>query len=110
MPLTRGQLRALKLLVESEDKEIVCDGRHCMIDLDSISRGTVNALLAHMAITDAGYGSVGCDIYKPTHEAPKILARPALADEIVLRVIQSRPFYIDAQGFIQDADLNVEKS
>lgn len=101
--LTRGQLRALKLLVESDDKEIVCDGRHCMIDLENISRATVYALLGHMAIKDSGYASVGCDIYIPTTDAEKILKRPALADEMVARVVEKRPFYVDDNGVIQDA-------
>ena len=101
--LSRGQLRALKLLLESEDREIVCDGPRCMIDLDNISWATVNALLGHMAIKDAGYSGAGCSIYCPTPEAEHILRRPALADEMVERVVHAKPFYVDNTGVICDA-------
>lgn len=103
MSLTKRQVEVLDILIKSSDGEIVCDGRSCMIDLENISRGTVNALLGHMAIRDAGYASVGCDIYIATPEAAKIVKRPALADEIRCRVIARQPFYVDSEGFIQDA-------
>jgi len=101
--LTKRQLEILDMLCKSEDREIVCDGRHCMIDLENISRKSVYALLGHMAIKDAGYASAGCDIYKPSLEAEKIVRRPALADEMVARVIMRKPFYVDDDGNIQDS-------
>lgn len=103
MSLTKGQLRALRLLLDSDDKEIICDGLACMIDLETISRNTVNGLLAHMAIKDAGYAGAGCEIFIPTQEAGNILTRPALADEMVARVLSQKPFYVDESGMIRDA-------
>lgn len=100
--LTKRQIEVLDMLLKSDEKEIVCDGRACMIDLENISRGTVNALLMHMAIKDAGYAGVGCDIYKPTYEAANIVKRPALADEMVARVFANKPFSVDENGCIQD--------
>lgn len=103
MSLSARQIKVLRLLVDSGDKEIVCDGRHCMIDLENISRGTVNALLGHMAIKYADYTGVGCDIYIPTSSAEAILERPGLADDIVCAVIRGKPFYINDFGQIADA-------
>lgn len=100
--LTKRQVAVLDLLLKSDDKEIVCDGRHCMIDLENISRNTVYALLGHMAISDAGYGG-GCDIYIPTHQAHHIVRRPSLADEMVRRVIEKKPFFVNDEGKICDA-------
>lgn len=102
MSLTKGQLRALDLLLKSEDREIVCDGLVCMIDRHTIAARTVLGLLQHMAIKDAGYAGVNTRIYCPTGNSAAILKRPALADEMLARVIAQRPFTIDAEGNIKD--------
>lgn len=103
MSLTPGQLRAVKLLLESEDGEIVQDGLTCMVDLESISCATVNALLRHMAIKEVDYASAGSHIYVATPQARHILARPELADEIVARVLEGKPFAVTEDGRIVDA-------
>lgn len=103
MSLTKRQIEVLDMLIKSKEQEIVCDGLHCMIDLTNISARTVLALLRHMAIKDAGYAGVGCRIYQPTCEAPNIVKRPALADEMVARVIAQKPFSVTEDGRIIDA-------
>lgn len=104
--LTTRQIEVLKLLMalpDDEGKEIVCDGRSCAIGFERISRGTVNALLRHIAVKDSGYAGTGVDIYIPTENTKHIIARPTLADEMVGRVIAGKPFYVDGNGAIQNA-------
>jgi hypothetical protein len=104
--LTKRHIEILKLLLAQPDgdgKEIVCDGRSCAIGLERISRGTVNRLLAHMAVKDSGYSSGGVDIYIPTENTQQIIDRPALADEMVARVYARKPFFVTTDGVIRDA-------
>ena len=81
--LTKRQIEVLKLLMalpEEDGREILCDGRHCAVGLENISRRTVYALLGHMAVSDSGYAGAGVDIYIPNQNTAQIIARPALAD------------------------------
>lgn len=102
--LTDGAIRALRLLLDQEEgeQEIACEGLEAWIGLTRIARRTVSALVWHMAVTttdrDAGFRR-----YTPTANAAKILARPALADEMVARVLARKPFFVDDNGVIQDA-------
>lgn len=102
MSLSKGQVRALDMLVKSEDKEIVCEGLVCYIDHNRIAPRTVFGLLRHMAIKDAGYCGVGCRIYCPTENSAAIVKRPALADEMVAHVMAGKPFFINEAGEIRD--------
>lgn len=101
--LTKNQLAVLKLLLESRDGEFVVEGAKAYVGLYKTSPRVARALLYHMAIRDSGYSEGRYRVYVASSSAPQILNRPALADEMVRRVVEGKPFYVDDAGVIQDA-------
>lgn len=103
--LTRRHLEILSALMAlpEGDREIVCDGSRCAVDLEFTTRRVVDGLLAHMAVKDSGYNArEGCAVYVPTENTQRIIDRPELADEMVARVYARKPFFVDQSGVIQD--------
>lgn len=104
--LTRRHLQILRELQALPDgeREIVCDGERCVVGMTFIRRSTVDGLLAHMAVKDSGYSDgERCQIFIPNENTGHIIERPALADEMVARVMARKPFFVTTDGVIKDA-------
>lgn len=102
--LTAGMLRALDLLLKSKDGAIAVEGLEAWIDHTRISRRTADGLLSHMAVTTDNRTGTGFMRYTPTTNARQILKRPALADEMMMRVWSGKPFSVTDDGKIVDLE------
>lgn len=100
--LTKRQLAVLRMLFEADrgeddgiypESEIVADGRHIILGLHKLSRGTVNALLRVMAISEENWGG-GTEIYTINDCGREIVRNPAFADEVRAAINRGKNFTI----------------
>lgn len=86
--LTPANLEILKKLADSEDKEILCDGGTCYIDIDRIDKRHVMKLLAVTAISDIS-DVKGVERYALNSTGRAILFNPEIQHQILEALLHS---------------------
>lgn len=87
--LTAQQLETLQKLADSEEGEIVCEGKQCYIDLTSVDKRDVYALLRVTAISDATDEGGALERYRLNSTGRSILFNPEIEHQITQALQQS---------------------
>ena len=94
-------MRDARVAEDYERAEIVRDGLQCWLGDERVANRTLNALIMACAVShEAG----GIDRFAINDIGIAIAGRPALADEVIARVLLGQPTGIHADGTLEDME------